>query len=233
MIIDEMVNNTTTQGGDQKKQIIYILGSNTLQHQFLEYVFNIEIAGICFVCPNFQTIHSHRSHYSDIESYQELILIDSQDYSFEEILKNLTTEANKFNNEVVISLFNLTPNTEVEKKALSKQVRGFFYKQDTFELFLKGIRCLFQGEFWISRKILLNYVMESLVEKQKTLRKETNLTQREIEILNMISMGAQNDEIADHMNISPNTVKTHLYNIFKKIDVQNRLQAALWAAKYI
>jgi DNA-binding CsgD family transcriptional regulator len=49
----------------------------------------------------------------------------------------------------------------------------------------------------------------------------------------MISVGAKNEEIADKLFISPNTVKTHIYNIFKKIDVPNRLQAALWAAKHL
>jgi len=47
----------------------------------------------------------------------------------------------------------------------------------------------------------------------------------------MVAVGAKNEEIADELFISPNTVRTHIYNIFKKINVPNRLQAALWAAK--
>lgn len=56
------------------------------------------------------------------------------------------------------------------------------------------------------------------------------LNHREIEILAMVAVGASNKEIANKLCISPHTVKTHIYNIFKKIKVPNRLQAALWAA---
>ena len=47
----------------------------------------------------------------------------------------------------------------------------------------------------------------------------------------LVSAGAKNEQIAEELHISPNTVKTHIYNIFKKIGVPNRLQAALWAVK--
>ena len=60
---------------------------------------------------------------------------------------------------------------------------------------------------------------------------ETCLTQRERQILLMISVGLTNQEVADKSFISLHTVKAHLYNIFKKINVPNRLQAALWATK--
>ncbi len=58
-----------------------------------------------------------------------------------------------------------------------------------------------------------------------------DLTERQIQILALVAVGATNDEIADKLCISPHTVKTHLYRIFKNINVPNRVQASLWAAK--
>lgn len=57
------------------------------------------------------------------------------------------------------------------------------------------------------------------------------LTLREREILLLIAGGATNQVIAESLCISPFTVKTHIYKIFKKIRASNRVQAALWAAK--
>ncbi len=60
---------------------------------------------------------------------------------------------------------------------------------------------------------------------------DSGLTRREREILDLIASGFSNQQIADELFISPHTVKTHLHNIFKKINVKRRLQAALWAAE--
>jgi LuxR family transcriptional regulator of csgAB operon len=58
---------------------------------------------------------------------------------------------------------------------------------------------------------------------------ESALLTREKEILNKLRIGASNIEIARSLFISENTVKTHLYNLFKKIAVKNRTQAVSWA----
>jgi DNA-binding NarL/FixJ family response regulator len=59
------------------------------------------------------------------------------------------------------------------------------------------------------------------------------LTSREREILCRLACGAKNKEIAADLCISLHTVKTHIYKIYKKINVSDRLQAALWAATYL
>ena len=61
------------------------------------------------------------------------------------------------------------------------------------------------------------------------IRSQNNLTRREIQILNMITTGAKNIEIAENLCVSVHTIKTHIYHIYKKIDVNNRMEAVQWA----
>ena len=59
-----------------------------------------------------------------------------------------------------------------------------------------------------------------------------NLTKREIQILKFVSKGMLNKEIASAFGISERTVKNHISNIFKKIKVTDRTQAAVYAIKH-
>ncbi len=208
---------------------ILIVGPLTLQNEFLCYVIQKELETTCSIYD--RELNSF-SGYPKIESgtdlTKKLILIDTEDQSFEEILKTIATNASL--SDCFLALFNLKEDAGVEKKALSRNICGFFYKDDQFEIFLKGIRTILKGEVWISRAVLLKCVYDSFKEKQVAIEEKTALTAREVEILSLVSMGSTNEEIAAKMFISTNTVKTHLYNIFKKINVGNRLQAALWAA---
>ena len=61
--------------------------------------------------------------------------------------------------------------------------------------------------------------------------KLSELTKRELEVLKMIASGSFNKEIASTLNISERTVKNHVSNIFKKIGVSDRTQAAVFAIK--
>lgn len=61
---------------------------------------------------------------------------------------------------------------------------------------------------------------------------EVALARREQEVLRLIAGGFSNKEIADILSISPDTVKTHVRNIFFKLNVTDRTQAAVWAASH-
>jgi DNA-binding NarL/FixJ family response regulator len=133
---------------------------------------------------------------------------------------------------VFVVLFNLPKDTLIQDMIMGKGVRGIFYEDDRAELFLKGISAIIEGKLWFSRDVMMNFIMNKRSKINKN--KDTSaLTSREKEILALIAVGLKNEEIADKLCISPHTVKTHIYNIFQKIKVSNRIQAAFWALKHL
>ena len=131
-----------------------------------------------------------------------------------------------------VAIFNATAGNGIETEAFKLGIRGVIYENDPPAVIIRGIRNMCRGELWYPRDQLAKWLLEP--EQNNTGADKKNrslLTPRERQILSMIANGAANDEIADHLCISPHTVKTHLYNIYTKIRVPNRTQAALWAAK--
>ena len=64
-------------------------------------------------------------------------------------------------------------------------------------------------------------------------KKNGNLTLGEREILALVASGYNNKTISNDLRISPHTVKSHICSIYRKINTNNRFQAALWAVKYL
>ena len=153
------------------------------------------------------------------------------DRDVEKELISLAAKKYSRNETITTALFNLQKGTGIERRAFNKGIKGFFYRNDSLLQMLKGLRSLIQGEIWVSREILAQVALQGRVKMARTVHEKADLTHREVEILALLSIGSSNDDIADKLFISPNTVKTHLYRVFRKIKVPNRFQAALWAAK--
>jgi DNA-binding NarL/FixJ family response regulator len=132
-----------------------------------------------------------------------------------------------------IAIFNMPTGQPFGNDLVKKGVRGIFYNSDPLPNLAKGVPAILNGELWYSRKDLMKCLLDSNDDNEFTLERRVLLTSREKEILILIASGISNTQIADKLNISRNTVKTHLYNIYNKIKVPNRLQAALWAAKHL
>ena len=160
-----------------------------------------------------------------------LILYDCLGKEPDVCLDELEGLREKWSSESLVVLFNIRSNSDLAENAIRRGVRGIFYEQDSLSCFAKGIQAILNNELWVSREILTKLVLNKDHNVSDKNQGDSILTPREIEILSMIATGGKNEEIAEKLFISPNTVKTHLYNIFKKINVPNRLQAALWAAK--
>jgi LuxR family transcriptional regulator of csgAB operon len=131
--------------------------------------------------------------------------------------------------QVRLALFNLSRDEELELGAIRLGIKGLFYDNDSPQTFIKGIEAIHQGELWVSRKLLSALVEGNLSGEALGESGLEGLSQREREILWLVQQGSKNQEIVAKLFISPHTVKTHMYNIFRKIDVSNRIQAANWA----
>ena len=139
-----------------------------------------------------------------------------------------------------IILFNLDENPELANRALLSGIRGVFYTTDNADVLMKGIRLLMEDQLWYRREIMCNALNRMLQYNKDALHKLTEgdiepvkLTKREKAIISLMSKGAKNKEIAEDLNISPHTVKTHLYSAFRKTKCRNRIELLSWAQQNI
>lgn len=109
---------------------------------------------------------------------------------------------------------------------------GYVLKDSDADSLIKAIRDVNMGKTYIQPSIA-SMLVEGLEEKDsnKELDKIRQLTKREYEVLSLIAEGLSNKDIADKLFISEKTVKNHVSSIFKKLDVNDRIQAAIFAFK--
>jgi DNA-binding NarL/FixJ family response regulator len=111
--------------------------------------------------------------------------------------------------------------------------RGYLSKKSTPSELIKAIKAVNRGEMWVERKLISKIFDEDagIIFRGEERAKKTKegLTVREQEILRALSKGFTNKEIGESLFISDKTVKTHLNNIFRKLNVTRRLQAILYA----
>jgi DNA-binding NarL/FixJ family response regulator len=206
---------------------ILIIGANKLQNELLATSLEKAAAARCSVFDDCAALE----HESPVGNEKHIVLFDCMGKSLDECMQDCAPLVEKNHAGRFLCLFNLKKDTVLEESLLPEGVRGFFYSGESFQNLVKGIVAVQKGGFWVPRRI-----MTDLIEKSNNVRNKAGedvLTRREIEILAEIVEGATNEQIADRLCLSKHTVKTHIYNIFKKINVQSRYQAALWAAKHL
>lgn len=126
----------------------------------------------------------------------------------------------------------LTVHNEVEYliKAIDIGVNGYILKDSESAELKKAIFAIMNGEKYIQPS-LIPALNARLINKDEDKDKIEQLTKREMEVLAKVAKGMFNREIAVSLNISERTVKNHISNIFKKIQVSDRTQAAVFAIR--
>ncbi|WP_394248659.1 LuxR C-terminal-related transcriptional regulator [Vibrio profundi] len=109
-------------------------------------------------------------------------------------------------------------------------LKALFYRNEKHEQVVKGIEAVIDGHNWLPRNVAsqLLYYYRGLVDTNTT-PTNVDLTIRELEVLRCLQSGSSNTQMADDLFISEFTIKSHLYQIFKKLAVKNRVQAIAWA----
>ncbi|MDH5977432.1 LuxR C-terminal-related transcriptional regulator [Vibrio splendidus] len=132
------------------------------------------------------------------------------------------------NHEII--LFNVPQALPTSELITFGVLKGLFYNTEEKAKIAKGLEEVINGDNWLPRKVAsqLLFYYRNIVSTNTT-PTNVDLTIRELQVIRCLQSGSSNTQIADDLFISEFTVKSHLYQIFRKLAVKNRVQAIAWA----
>ncbi|MFA0311674.1 helix-turn-helix transcriptional regulator [Vibrio splendidus] len=132
------------------------------------------------------------------------------------------------NHEII--LFNVPKALPTSELITFGVLKGLFYNSEEKAKIAKGLEEVINGDNWLPRKVAsqLLFYYRNIVNTNTT-PTNVDLTIRELQVIRCLQSGSSNTQIADDLFISEFTVKSHLYQIFRKLAVKNRVQAIAWA----
>lgn len=157
----------------------------------------------------------------------DLVLLDAGDFSREQCLAIFVlAEATP------LALINTQETLARELLRQHPQIRGVFYPGSRRENILQGTQAILSGGDWLPRSL-----MQQLVDGYRQLNRSSAalacLSTREIQVLALAGRGLSNADIADRVNLSVHTVKSHIHHALQKLDASNRAQGAALVLGYI
>lgn len=136
--------------------------------------------------------------------------------------------------DIEIVMLTVSEDDEDLFEAIKSGAKGYLLKKLEPEQLFNMLDGLQQGEAPISG-VMAAKILQEFKQPERSAQEEAHpvdeLTEREIEVLEQVVTGATNQEIAEKLHITKNTVKIHLRNILEKLHVQNRIQAAVQAVR--
>jgi DNA-binding NarL/FixJ family response regulator len=129
-----------------------------------------------------------------------------------------------------ILMFSFSDNPTYVARAVAMGANGYLLKTCSRDELIHAVRAVAAGESLWTRDELRR-VSGALATPRLTADVEVALTQRESEVLRQLALGLTNEQIAEAMHISYETVKEHVQHILRKIGVTDRTQAAVWAVR--
>jgi DNA-binding NarL/FixJ family response regulator len=119
--------------------------------------------------------------------------------------------------------------------AVNAGASGYLLKDSPLDEVVAAIRAAADGSAWLSPRAaqaLLRRISRDHPAREVVSAPDQNLSPREIEVLQLVARGLDNNEIAAELLISPRTAKNHVSSILGKLAVSNRIQAAVYAVRH-
>ncbi|TMD36271.1 MAG: response regulator transcription factor [Chloroflexi bacterium] len=158
----------------------------------------------------------------------DVVLLDARlpDISGVEVCRRLSRE----HPDVAVVILTTYTDVDLVRECLQAGARGYVVKDvERFSL-KESIRAVSRGEAVLAPQVA-GQLIERIRSGEPEERRPAGLSASQVAILRLISRGHSNREIAADVHLSENTVKTHVQEIFRKLGVRNRVEAAILAGK--
>jgi LuxR family transcriptional regulator of csgAB operon len=196
---------------------VIIVGTGSLQNRALANLIEMRTGYVCRIRPADQL--------DGFPSATALMLIDAAEFAAR---AQALCASGLYQS---IAVMNADEQLPLELVVACPGVKGVFFTESSEDTLVKGIEAIFRGEYWLPRRVLCAHLERTRTMQKPASSAATLLTRKEMETLRLLATGSSTQHIAKELKVSPHTVKTHIYNLFRKIRVSNRVQAVHWAAQ--
>jgi DNA-binding NarL/FixJ family response regulator len=174
------------------------------------------------------TVSGRESAIKQLSSTPDIMIVNPAVLEGHTLSRFLRSVQTKSPHTRVMYLLSAVPSDDHIIADIKAGIRGYFRLTDTPAGMVKAVRAVYAGELWAERRIMEKAIAMPMLLPE-TLQSHVPglqpLTNKEMEVLTMVLQGASNKEIADRNSISERTVKTHLYRVYKKLNVKSRTKA--------
>ena len=161
-----------------------------------------------------------------LKSYEELNIMNQMDRNW--ILLVEFSGIGEVNNLLKVEnlvVYNIPDDISEVQLMEMKNLKGVLFKSSPHEHLIKCIEHVSQGGMWLPRQLMVAMLKNLLITTAPSHDILDLLTRREQQILQRLVNGYSNQQIADELFVTESTVKTHVYKLYRKINVRCRREA--------
>ncbi|MGM9532669.1 response regulator transcription factor [Intestinibacter sp.] len=137
----------------------------------------------------------------------------------------------EYNQDISVLILTTFNDDKYIKDAMNFGASGYLLKDSSDEILYEGIRSSFTGNIVLDKNIISKVISSSNTKPNVDIKAKYNLSEKEINIIKLISKGLSNREISGELFLSEGTIKNNITNILNKLNLRDRTQIAIFAFK--